>query len=92
MFSEFQEVSPVETYVFSGKSRSVAPRSKIKKLTVSQELLNDIINISGFSIKKISEETHISIGGLHRIKSGETKHPNNKTFDSLFKLYCRVCQ
>lgn len=93
MLSDCLEINSAVASLFSGNSnfdKEEINKSDVTPL-ITQDLLNEIITTGRISIKKISEETHISIGALHRIKSGATKFPNNKTFVKLFNLYCRVC-
>jgi len=91
MFGAFQEVSSAGAYCFTGKTCSMSVSSKIKKLTVSQELLNEIIAVESCSLKKISEETKIPLATLCNIKSGVTRSPRFSTFQKIFRLYCRIC-
>jgi hypothetical protein len=90
MVSAFQEVSHIGVRLFSEKSCFKPLPSK--KLTVSQELLNEILAVHDYSIKKISEETTIPAASLYRIKSGMIKNPRSRTFQKILELYCRVCQ
>jgi DNA-binding Xre family transcriptional regulator len=65
---------------------------KAKKLTVSQELLNEIMAVRKCSLKQISQERKISLVNLRRLKSGRTKNPRSSVFEKILGLYCQVCQ
>lgn len=91
MFGASQEISSVGAYNYSVMTCSVEKPSKIKKRTVSQELLNEIIAVRGYSLKKISEETKIPLSTVIRIKSGITKNPRFLVFQKIFGLYCQIC-
>ena len=90
MLNQIVAASSFGTYVFSGQDFS--NKRDIKKLTVSQELLSEIISVAGYSLKELSVHTHIPLTTLRRIKSGKTLNPRSSAFEKILGFYCRVCQ
>jgi hypothetical protein len=89
MLSEFQEAYRIGAYPFSDNPSYA--QKHVPKLTVSQELLNEIILVSNLSLKEISTETCIPLRTLQRLKSGKTQNPKLEIFQKILELYCRVC-
>lgn len=88
MFNDIQEITSLKAYPQSPQSYLT---KSPKDLTVSQELLNEIVDAMGYDLKEIAVKSNIPLKTLYRVKSGVTKEPRPTTFRKIFMLYCQVC-
>lgn len=55
-----------------------------------QQLLSELIRITGYSLSEISSASGIPLANLSHIKRGKVKIPQHTTYQKLFGFYCRV--
>lgn len=77
-----------EKMVNKNKEEIITAKKAVKPYqTITQYYLNEILQLPGFTIKRIAENIQISTTEVSRLHKGHIKNPRPKTFRKLLALY-----